>query len=349
MIIEKKEVTLNPPLAIPALLFASGIIVGNIIASCFIIALLTSILSLFLFLYYKKQTNSKSFIFLFLFIFLAGFISIIPHLPQSIKTKPISDYLHEKDLQIFGIVDSKPKQKNIRTKFVLKIVKIKRKHENIEKKVTGRIDLYSYQNRYQDNYKGTPELQYGDLISFKGSITKPRNFSNPGGFDYVKYLSFKDISGVSYINSKKIKICNQSKEQNFSTKLIRKINQLRGEFSEFINKSTDNDKAFSILCALTTGLKDYIPDKLRDDFSKTGASHILAISGLHLSIVTAIFFFIFNSLFSAIKPLLIRGLSGKFAAIATLVPLLFYAFLSGFSPSTRRAFIMIAIYMFSFV
>ncbi|MCK5313333.1 MAG: hypothetical protein KAJ62_14550, partial [Desulfobacteraceae bacterium] len=73
MIIEKRETSLNPPLAIPALLFASGIIAGNIIASYFNFVFFASILSLSLFLYYKKQTNSKSLLFLFLFIFLSGF------------------------------------------------------------------------------------------------------------------------------------------------------------------------------------------------------------------------------------------------------------------------------------
>ncbi|MCK5098294.1 MAG: DUF4131 domain-containing protein, partial [Desulfobacteraceae bacterium] len=188
MIIEKRETSLNPPLAIPAVLFASGIILGNIIVSYFYFVLFVSILSLFLFLYYKKQNNSKNLLFLFLFIFLSGFIFIIPHLPQSFETKSISDYFGEKDLKVFGMIVSKPKQKNIRTKFVLKINKIKREQDNKAKKVTGRIELYSYQRSFQDNYQETPKLQYGDLISFTGSIRKPRNFSNPGGFDYVKYL-----------------------------------------------------------------------------------------------------------------------------------------------------------------
>ncbi|MCD4742141.1 MAG: DNA internalization-related competence protein ComEC/Rec2, partial [Desulfobacteraceae bacterium] len=338
---KKREITLNPPLAVPALLLALGIIAGNIIVSYSSFAFITSILSLLLFLYCKNGANFKSFIFLFIFIFSTGFISIIPHLPQNFGKKQISEYFGEKELQIFGIVDSKPKHKNIRTKLVLKIVQIKSKKSNKAKKVTGRIDLYSY--------RGTPKLQYGDLICFKGSIKKPRNFSNPGGFNYIKYLSFKGVSGVSYISGNKIRICDKGNQQSLSTKWIRKVNQIRGDFSEFINKSTGNDKAASILSALTTGLRDSIPDKLKDDFSKTGASHILAISGLHLSIVTAIFFFMFNSLFSCFKPLLIRGLAGKYAAMATLIPLLFYACLSGFSPSTKRAFIMISIYMFSFV
>ena len=334
---KKQEITLNPPLAIPVLLLASGIIAGNIINSYFLFPLL--IFPFYLFFYYKKKINFKN--TFYLLIFFLGFISIIPHLPARYEAKQISQYFGKKDIQIFGRVDSKPTLKGIRTKFVLKILKIKEKQEKKWEKTNGRIRIYCY--------RGTPDLQYGDLISYKGSIKKPRNFSNPGGFDYVKYLSFNNISGISYTNGRNIKTYDLEKNQGFSIKLVKEINTLRGNFLEFIKNSTDNDKAFSILCALTTGIKGHIPDKLRDDFSKSGASHILAISGLHLSIVTTMFFLLFNVLFSCFKPLVIRGLSIKFAALATIIPLLSYAVLSGFSPSTRRAFIMIAIYMLSFV
>ncbi|MEA1967523.1 MAG: ComEC/Rec2 family competence protein, partial [Thermodesulfobacteriota bacterium] len=104
-----------------------------------------------------------------------------------------------------------------------------------------------------------------------------------------------------------------------------------------------------VLSALITGKKDLLDKKTRNDFSKAGASHVLAISGLHLSVVATLFFYLFNKILSLFTFLLIRGWSKKGAALLTLIPLLFYAFLSGFSPSTKRAFIMITVFMFSFV
>jgi competence protein ComEC len=341
VIIEQKKTSLNPPLVIPAILFATGIVLGNIITSYFYFVSSALIFSFLIFFYPKKHNISKKSFIIFLIIFLPGFISIIPHLPQSFETKPVSDYFDKKNLNIVGVVASKPVKKNIRTKFVLQIEKIEQIQDDKPRQVEEKIEVYSYRN--------TPELEYGDVISFTGSIIKPRNFSNPGGFDYLKYLSFKGIAGVSFVSGKKIMLHMQNRNKNIPTTIIREVNLLRGDFAEFIQESTDDYKVFSILCALTTGLKNYIPENLRSDFSRSGTAHVLAISGLHLSTVAAISFLIFNYIFSGIKPLLIRGLSGKFAALATLFPLLTYAFLSGFSPSTRRAFIMIAIYMISFV
>ena len=338
---KKKEITLNPPLAIPAVLLAFGIAVGNFIPIYYNFAFAAAIFSFILFLYCKKKNNFRKTYFLFLAIFSLGFISILPHLPKALETQQMAQYFDEKELHIFGKVDSRLEKKNIRTNFILKLYKIKKRQGHRAEDVNGRIRLYSYYN--------TPDLEYGDVISFKGSIKKPRNFANPGGFDYVRYLAFNNIKGVAYISGKKIKVLHQKREKNLLTDLKREINKLREEFSRFVRNTIKDDEVSSIVCALTTGIRDYIPEKLREDFSKTGASHILAISGLHLSIVAIIFFFIFNIVFSCITPLLLRGVAGKLAALATLIPLMSYALLSGFSPSTKRAFIMITIYMFSFV
>jgi len=101
----------------------------------------------------------------------------------------------------------------------------------------------------------------------------------------------------------------------------------------------------AILTALTTGQKDHITDTLRRDFSRTGASHILAVSGLHLSIIATLFFYLFKTILSLNTALLIRGWSRKGAAFLTLFPLGIYAVMSGWSDATQRAVIMIIIFM----
>ncbi len=344
-ITEKHTLSLNSPLAVPLLLFVSGIILGNAVSSYFYPVLFLSILSILSFCHFNKQTRFKLFVVLFHFIFLMGFLLISFHSPDIIGTKLNLEYFGKKNLLITGLVASMPKQNQRRTKFALKILTIKKDNDDQENKIKSKIEIFSYY--------GTPNLQYGDVISYRGSIKRPRNFANPGGFNYVKYLSFKGIAGISFVRGEKIVIHNSNNNFKYSTQFIRRINKLRHEFSGFIHGLTINsrhgDKVFSILSAVTTGLKDDLPDQLRENFSKAGVSHIIAISGLHLSIIAAIFFFCFNFLFSRFKPLLVRGLAGKAAYLTTLIPLLFYALLSGFSPSTQRAFIMISVYMLSFV
>ena len=74
---------------------------------------------------------------------------------------------------------------------------------------------------------------------------------------------------------------------------------------DFILKQTNNSNAGKILVSLVTGKKELISHDLRDLFSKAGTSHLLAISGLHLSIVSFLFYAIVFRLLSIIPSLLI--------------------------------------------
>jgi len=337
-----RRIYLNPPLVLPAIVFTLGILSGSFVFSyfhsVFFIIFLSLSLSCF---YFIKLKKNKILFAVLLLVFILGFVSIIPYLPQFFKLESPAEYYDNKNLQIIGMVASRPEKKNIRTKFVLDIHRIISEQKNLDRAVSGKTLVYSY--------RGTPDLQYGDLISFTGSFLKPRNFGNPGGFDYVRYLSFKEIVGTSFANGRKVKFYNSDRPKSLSVQMIRKLYNFRGEFADLIRESTKDYKAFSILSALTTGIKEYIPEKLKEDFSKSGTSHVLAISGLHMSIIAGIAFFLFNFIFSRFKFLLIRGLSGKLAAMATLFPLSCYALVSGLSPSTQRAFIMLTIYILSYI
>ncbi len=213
------------------------------------------------------------------------------------------------------------------------------------KHVTGKIKLTVHGNclRYYD------KIRYGDEIQFFGKIKSIHNFNNPGGFDYQRYMKLKSVFGSAWAEMDKIKILHPKKNHRFFLSFIRSLEDFRDNFSLFIFRKINNQRTAAVLSAIITGKKELIDKNLRKEFSRAGASHILAISGLHLSIVSLVFFYFFNFLLSFSKPLLIRAWSRKGAAVLTLFPLLFYAVLSGFSPSTRRAFIMIAVFMFSFV
>ena len=218
---------------------------------------------------------------------------------------------------------------------------INHQHKNYIKKT------YEIQNHKNTGYSG--KIRYGDEIQFTGKIKSIHNFNNPGGFDYQRYMKLKSVFGSAWVEMDKVEILPPGKNSGFFLSLIRSLEDFRDNFSLFIFKKIKNQNIAAVLSAIITGKKELIDKNLRREFSRAGASHILAISGLHLSIVAGLFFYIFNFLLSFSKPLLIRAWSRKGAAVLTLFPLIFYAVLSGFSPSTRRAFIMIVVFMFSFV
>ena len=104
-----------------------------------------------------------------------------------------------------------------------------------------------------------------------------------------------------------------------------------------------------MLKALVMGDASGIPPDVRQAFTRTGTSHILAISGLHISLVATAAFAIFRWGLCRVPWLLRRAWTRKGAALLTLVPVAGYALVAGFSPSTQRALIMVAVFLTAFL
>lgn len=110
--------------------------------------------------------------------------------------------------------------------------------------------------------------------------------------------------------------------------------------AEELKKFTPEQQEHSILCALSLGIKEYIPKDIKNSYSNAGVMHILALSGMHIGIV----YLIINSL---LFPL---NLNYKLRRIKYAISIAFiciYALATGASPSITRATIMIVIYSIS--
>jgi competence protein ComEC len=89
--------------------------------------------------------------------------------------------------------------------------------------------------------------------------------------------------------------------------------------------------------------------RFRGWFNRAGVGHVLAISGLHIGIVATVAFFFFHKLLRRVRPLLWRAWTRKGAAILSLVPVCIYGLVSGMSPSTQRAVIMVGAFLMTFL
>lgn len=343
-----------PPLLPLCLSLIMGIIAGNIYPEFKILSVFPILLVLFFIIVKIVKRESSGFLYMALFFFLGFWLisfAILPDLPQN----HILRYADKGKFLIQGRVCSFPFVAGRTKKLILSVEKIEiagrkvpdQKKHSIPNDVTGKIKLTIYGIQPEKGY--VPEIKYGDVIRFKSSIKSIHNFNNPGGFDYVRYMTFKSVFGSAWAEREKIEILNHGKNFGIFLSFLRSVEDYRSNFSSFIFRKISDKNTAAVLTALVTGEKQHLGKKLRKEFSKAGASHILAISGLHLSIVAGIFFYFFKWLLSFFTPLLIRGWNRKGAAVMTLFPLIFYGLLSGFSPSTKRALVMVIIFMFSFV
>ena len=155
---------------------------------------------------------------------------------------------------------------------------------------------------------------------------------NPGEFDYRAYMKRRHVFSSGFIRRTHYTVTPAQ------TKSLRNLPaQLRENTQQiFAAKGIAGDE-FAVLNALTLGDKKDLDQDLRQAYSSSGATHILAVSGLHVGIIFAIL----SLLFSFLE----RKQHGKlFKNVLCIFCLWCYAALVGFSPSVTRATVM-----FSFV
>lgn len=186
---------------------------------------------------------------------------------------------------------------------------------------------------------------YGSTIKLKDiKLQTIQEFKNPGSFNLRKHFEKKGILYTGFIdNPKNLVIENISGNYNY---LLHKINKFRNHYENFVRENISSPES-EIINAVTIGVKGGIPKNIRDDFSKLGISHLLAISGLHIGAISILIFFTVKWILKRSQYMLLMYEVPKLASIITIMPILLYAALAGFATPVIRASIMITIYFFS--
>jgi len=165
-----------------------------------------------------------------------------------------------------------------------------------------------------------PKYNYGDELKIVCRLEAPEEFQ---GFAYDKYLARFDIYSVCYYP--KIELLNFGQGNIIYDNIFRFKDNLR----IIINHGLTEPEA-SLARAVMLGDKRAISDDLRDVFSKIGISHIVAISGMHISILSAGVMYLFLGI----------GLSKKKSFYLACVFLIFYIIMIGAPASAVRAGLM---------
>lgn len=281
-----------------------------------------------------KIIYKKNLFFLPLVIFFVfGYLLIQPWVAPRFPPNHITYFTDNHRWKIVGVVDKNPAIYNNRLRIILRIETLGR--DNSSFPVTGKIRVTVT--------KPFPDISVGDRLSLIGKIRSIRNFNNPGGFNYRRYMAFKKIWGSAYVPGKRVVILNRNSDPGINTI----IEKARNKISDLINKTGEGDQQ-GVLKALIVGDRTGVVN-IREAFNRAGIGHLLAISGLHIGIIATASFIFFRRLLSYIKFFLWNAWTKKGAAILSLFPVILYGLISGMSPSTQRAVIMAAVFLMTFL
>lgn len=192
-----------------------------------------------------------------------------------------------------------------------------------EKEYYNRYKIKVLNNKYKNTYlymTTKKELNYGDVLNVKGKFTEPNMERNYKGFNYKEYLKTLKIFGT------------------LKAEKIEKIDERHNAFYYFNKmfliiknniKITYNKTTMPIILGIMIGDTSQIDDETRENFSRSSISHVLAISGLHVSYIIY--------LIEKSSQKIIGIKKNKIMQIVTLIA---YMSITGYSVSVVRASIM---------
>jgi competence protein ComEC len=263
-------------------------------------------------------------------ICMLGILNVHHDLHAIPGTHDISRFANCEKMTIEGIVTDSPRVFPERAELIIETTKIIEARRIVP--VEGRILL-----SLNDN-SGLPD--YGDLIRFKTKLKPPRNFNNPGGFDYVRHMRMKGIRLRGTLDKTGFVVIRTGDGNPLKVRLEKFRNTLRTSIRE--NAGSPEGE---IIQAMILGEQSEIPREVMDKFSQTGTTHIIAISGFNIGIIAAFSFFIIKALMKSSEYLLLRFNIVKVSTLFAFIPIIFYAFIAGFGISVIRATLMIAAFL----
>ena len=193
------------------------------------------------------------------------------------------------------------------------------------------------------NYKGKlvlylkdtlREKALGQAILFHSKLSPIAPAQNPYQFDYKRYMEHQGIYWQGY------PICYEIKDAPSFSPFI-KAKQLQGYLAATLSHYPFSKDTVGVLKALVLGVRSDITPELYQQYINAGAVHILAISGLHIGIIT----YLLTLFISLVVPAHRKGVK----IVLLLVFLLTYAAITGFSASVLRAVVMFGGYSIAYL
>lgn len=295
------------------LFFISGLFLANFFNIENAVAIFFLIIFIILALIFQK----KKALFYFLII-IAIFLGIL--MLNSTKINPkdnskiwfynneVLDFKNNKKITVIGKISAEPDKRIDHQKLEISAIEIKDgENKKISGKILAKTDLY-------------PPYYYGDLVELNCALVQPGMVNE---FNYAKYLSKDNIYSLCYGGY--IKILDRNKGNFF----INQIYKLKNFLFKKVN-SIWPDPVSSFANSSLFGFEKLLPSDIDDDFRRTGLSHIVVVSGMHVAIIIVTF----SKILYQIK------INRKQSFVLLLILLTVFAILSGLSSSIIRASIM---------
>jgi len=212
------------------------------------------------------------------------------------------------------------------------------------------VDRINDGSGWQD-FQGKVRLGWYDTMTQPGSgerwqlavrLKRPHGFANPGGFDYERWLFQQRIRATGYVRE-------DARNRRLSDSRPAFISAVRNRLQLVMEQLQADEPAMAMIRALTIGDRGAITAADWKILRDTGTSHLMAISGLHISLAAGLLFWLVRRLWAHAGRFAEAVPARKVAALTAVAGALVYAMLAGFGIPARRAVVMVTVVMLAAV
>jgi competence protein ComEC len=201
-----------------------------------------------------------------------------------------------------------------------------------------RVSIYGHEARNEEGNNqsegsASPTMhlfRYGERLRFPAKLYPPRNFRNPGAFDYRAYLAENGIVALWSAKADTIELLPGFAGNR--AELWRTC--LRRSLIERIHRLWKPDEA-PLLDALLIGENSFLGRETLTDFQRTGTYHVLVISGLKIAVLALVMFWLLRRM----------RVGDLLASAITILVTVAYALLTDVGTPVWRATLMLALYL----
>lgn len=177
----------------------------------------------------------------------------------------------------------------------------------------------------------------GLRIMTTGHLSPPGGPVEPGGFDFQRHAWFGQLGAVGYT---RVPVLASAPASEGAAGLA--VFRMRMAASARVQDVLPGDVG-GVAVAVTTGARSGISQQALEDLRASNLAHLLAISGLHMGLLSGFVFALLRVVLSLIPALALRINVKKTAAVGALAAASFYLAMSGGNVATERAYVMVAV------
>src|SRR5437660_5212093 len=208
--------------------------------------------------------------------------------------------------------------------------KVEAESQSCETRAGVRLNIYLREKTDSPNRVSMPLFRYGQRIRFPEKLHRPRNFRDPGAFDYSGYLRDKGTSATASVKFNRLEVLPgffRSRIEPWRTRIHRSIiTQIHAVWPE---------QAAGLMDAIVIGEETFIERPTRVDFQRSGTYHVLVVSGMNVSILALFTMWALRRV----------GLGQVVASLFSIALILGYAAVTNVGPPVWRAALMFAVYL----